>query len=56
MTAAEFRRLVADMRKAQRDYFANTTSANLDRAKRLEREVDHELKDAARGPGLGPRL
>lgn len=45
MTYGEFKRLVADMRNAQREYFRTRSAAALDASKRLERKVDEALKD-----------
>lgn len=45
MNHREFFDLVSKMRKAQRDYFQNRHSqCYLDYAKRLEREVDNEIR------------
>lgn len=37
-------KLVKSMRVAQNEYFKHKSYASLDKAKRLEREVDHEIK------------
>ncbi len=44
MTAEEFFVKVSEMRKAQRSYFKTRTSIDLQRSKRLEREIDNEIK------------
>jgi len=43
MKAAAFFELVADMRDAQKSYFANRDRESLDRSKRLEANVDKYL-------------
>lgn len=44
MTAREFFYLVAQMRQAQSDYFAMRTQQNLRRARKLEGDVDREIR------------
>lgn len=43
MNAREFFYLVAQMRQAQREYFADRTQQGLRRARALEGEVDKEI-------------
>lgn len=45
MNYREFRSLVTSMRAAQKEYFRSRDSAALENSKRLEREVDKELRD-----------
>ena len=45
MTNAEFRKLVSEMRHAQKNYFRTRSGDALDKSKRLERQVDKELAD-----------
>jgi phosphate uptake regulator len=44
MTAREFFEKVAEMRRAQRDYFKTRDKDTLIRSKQLEKEVDDEIK------------
>lgn len=44
MNDQDFRRLVADMRNAQRRYFRNRKTEDLEESKALERQVDVELR------------
>lgn len=44
MTAQEFFEKVAEMRKAQKDYFKTRDVGALKTAKQLEREIDAEIK------------
>ncbi|MBX7204170.1 MAG: hypothetical protein K1X81_01985 [Bacteroidia bacterium] len=44
MNDKDFRKLVAEMRQAQKDYFSTRSSSHLTRAKQLERKVDAEVK------------
>ena len=44
MTDAEFVYLVAQMRRAQKAYFANRSPLDLRESKQLERRVDDEIK------------
>lgn len=46
MTYKEFMELVAEMRKAQKQYNIMRTSDNLTRKKRLEKEVDMAITAA----------
>lgn len=46
--------LVDQMRAAQREYFKTRSPAAMDRAKKLEREVDRQL--AARHEAAQPKL
>jgi hypothetical protein len=45
MNYQKFRSLVTEMRAAQKEYFRHRDSECLDRSKRLEREVDKELRE-----------
>jgi hypothetical protein len=49
MDQAEFTKLVAEMRHAQKEYFRTKSSSALDDSKRLERQVDAALKALADG-------
>ena len=49
MDYSEFIQFIADMRQAQRDYFAVRCSSNLNMAKELEREVDRLIKEYKTG-------
>lgn len=53
MDHAEFVRLVAAMRTAQREYFRTRSTGALDRSKGLEKRVDKAIKEALDGQ---PRL
>lgn len=44
MTSREFFDKVAEMRRAQRDYFKTRDKDTLIRSKQLEKEVDDEIK------------
>jgi hypothetical protein len=44
--------LVADMRRAQKNYFRLRTQGALEESKRLERAVDLAVKDALTMPAL----
>lgn len=44
MTAREFFEKVAEMRQAQRDYFKTRDKDTLINSKKLEKEVDDEIK------------
>lgn len=44
MTSREFFEKVAEMRRAQRDYFKTRDKATLIQSKTLEKEVDDEIK------------
>ena len=44
MTPKEFYDKVVEMREAQKEYFRFRTSAALSRSKRLEAEIDREIK------------
>lgn len=44
MNAREFFYLVSQMRQAQRDYFASRAQIDLRRARKLETEVDLEIR------------
>ena len=55
MNAKEFFSLVTEMRNAQKMYFRNRTTDNLQRSKRLEKQVDDEIRRVQRlqvEPGL----
>lgn len=52
MNYEEFRRLVRDMRAAQREYFRHRRNDDLQQSKDLERQVDAELKPQRQEPGL----
>lgn len=45
MTEREIIKLVLEMRKAQSRFFRTRTTADLDNARNLERQVDKELKN-----------
>lgn len=45
MDAAVFYTLVAQMRKAQKEFFKSRTKSNLDAALVLEKQVDKALKE-----------
>ena len=45
MTAVELWKLVADMRRAQREYYRTTTPTALAKAKQLEKAVDLALEE-----------
>lgn len=45
MNLKEFAALVAEMRDAQREYFRTRSGEVLERSKKLEKQVDHALKD-----------
>lgn len=45
MNYREFRTLVTAMRAEQKEYFRTRETAHLEHSKRLEREVDKELRD-----------
>jgi hypothetical protein len=51
MTDDDFRQLVAEMRNAQREYFKTRASDWLTAAKKLEKQVDDELR-----PSKAPTL
>jgi len=51
MDLDKFAELVAQMRSAQKFYFRTRDREALDRAKRLEAEVDHTIT-AIKNPGL----
>jgi hypothetical protein len=42
------------MRQAQKQYFRSSTLNNLEAAKRVEREVDRELREILTSPPLFP--
>ena len=44
MTPKEFFSLVEKMREAQKEYFRSRLSSELSKSKRLEKEVDDEIK------------
>lgn len=48
MNAKEFFSLVTEMRNAQKTYFRNRTTENLQRSKDLERQVDNEIRRVER--------
>ena len=48
MNAKEFFSLVTEMRNAQKMYFRNRTTDNLQRSKRLEKQVDDEIRRVQR--------
>lgn len=41
----DFTKLVAEMRAAQKAYFRNRDGNNLEKAKRLEKEVDNRIRE-----------
>lgn len=49
MTLDDFIALAAEMRQAQRDYFAARTPSALNHAKKLERELDQQIKNYKNG-------
>jgi hypothetical protein len=53
MNDTEFRQLVREMRKAQKDYFRNRLQSDLYKCKDLERRVDQELSAGPEKPA-GP--
>ncbi len=55
MNKDDFVTLVAAMRQAQRDYFAdpNRTRETLDKAKDLERQVDRAIHELTEDPKQG---
>jgi hypothetical protein len=52
MSNDDFRDLVKRMRNLQKEYFSTRRKAALDRAKKLEREVDVELDSKAKADQL----
>lgn len=52
MTPDEFRRLVAEMRAAQREYFRTRSATALEQSKSLEKRVDAALREASDRPRL----
>lgn len=52
MSTAELARLVADMRRAQKEYFRTKSSGALERSKSLERQVDQAVQEAIEQPSL----
>jgi hypothetical protein len=48
MNAKEFFSIVTEMRNAQKMYFRNRTTDNLQRSKRLEKQVDDEIRRVQR--------
>jgi hypothetical protein len=52
VTCTDLARLVADMRRAQREYFRTRSSAALEASKALERRVDRAVEDCLRQPSL----
>lgn len=48
MNAKEFFSLVTEMRNAQKMYFRNRTTENLQRSKDLEWQVDNEIRRVER--------
>ena len=53
-TTHPFIALVAEMRQAQRDYFATRTNGDLKKAKALETRVDKALDHYINGPKPQP--
>jgi hypothetical protein len=49
-----FRRLVADMRIAQREYFRTRSTTAMEHAKALEKRVDAALRESGEQPRLFP--
>jgi predicted house-cleaning noncanonical NTP pyrophosphatase (MazG superfamily) len=45
MTFEEFRQLVAEMRRTQKRYFLHRIASDLNQARKLEKQVDEELKE-----------
>lgn len=52
MTAVELCKLVADMRRSQREYFRLRSTAALEESKRLEKAVDRAIEEILRQPTL----
>jgi hypothetical protein len=52
MTLEELARLVAEMRRAQRSYFRNRSTAKLEESKRLERRLDAAVEEVLGQPSL----
>jgi hypothetical protein len=52
MEAVALARLVADMRRSQKDYFRTRSSAALEESKRLEKAVDAAVREALEQPTL----
>jgi hypothetical protein len=52
MDDREFKDLVAELRKAQREYFRTKSSGALEDARRMERLVDRALLEARQQPRL----
>lgn len=53
MDSVQFRRLVREMREAQKRYFKTRSLDVLETSKRLEREVDRELENDGQGVLFG---
>ncbi len=51
MNEQEFRKLVADMRHAQKEYFRTRSGNALSESKKLEKKVDEELAKAEESQG-----
>lgn len=47
-----FRDLVAEMRRAQREYFRTRSSTALEKSKQLEKRVDDAIREAGEQPAL----
>jgi hypothetical protein len=54
LNALELAALVNAMRQAQQQYFRSSTLSNLEAAKRVEREVDREVREILTSPPLFP--
>jgi hypothetical protein len=55
MTVTELAKLVAEMRRAQTEYFRTRSSASLEKSKGLEKQVDNAVKECLEAPGLFAR-
>lgn len=52
MEAIELARLVADCRRAQKQYFRTRSTGALEESKRLERRLDEAVEEILRQPTL----
>ena len=52
----EFEQLVAEMRKAQKDFFRTRNYKILEKSKELEKQVDQYLDEQVNGPDLFKEL
>jgi hypothetical protein len=55
VTVTELANLVAEMRRAQKEYFRTRSSGALDKSKALEKQVDAAVKECLEEPGLFAR-